>query len=235
VVICHHEHASKYLIAKSEICGLKGSKNLAFARELAYLGFATMAVDAIGFEERNKLKKNWWGVEYHEHASRIIQGKTLLEKNLSDLSAAVDYVCSRKEIDSSKIAFIGHSYGGRMAIIFPAFDKRIKVSVSNCFARKLKNSLDINAKTRIPMELAIPNILKYGDLDSFLKLSNKYNILLSVTKDDKWSQDAKEIYLSCKKYFKKKNLTLKIWPGNHKFTKKMKDYCYKYIKEKISN
>jgi len=38
-----------------------------------------------------------------------------------------------------------------------------------------------------------------------------------------------------KNTLKKKNLTLKIWPGNHKFTKKMKDYCYKYIKEKISN
>ena len=52
-------------------------------------------------------------------ASRIINGKTLLEKTLSDLSAAIDYITTRSEVDK-KIGFIGHSYGGRMACILPA-------------------------------------------------------------------------------------------------------------------
>ena len=233
VVICHHQHASRYTVAKSEVAGIKGNSNLSFARELAEKGFATLAIDAIGFEERNKLKKNWWGVEYFELASRLIQGKTLLEKTLSDLSAAIDYVVYRKEINKSKIGFIGHSYGGRMAVILPAYDNRIKVSVSNCYARQLKNSLNIKSKTRIPMELVVPNILKYGDFDSFVKLSNNCNILLSVAKNDKWSQDAKKIYLSNKKHFRKKNLSLKIWSGKHAFTKRMRFYCYNYIKKYI--
>ena len=80
VVICHHQHASRYNLAKSEIAGIKGNKSLCYAKEIAERGIATLAIDAIGFEDRNKLGKNWWGVEYFEMASRIINGKTLLEK-----------------------------------------------------------------------------------------------------------------------------------------------------------
>ena len=233
VVICHHQHASRYNLAKSEIAGIRGNKNLSYAKEIAERGIATLAIDAIGFEERNKLGKNWWGVEYFEMASRIINGKTLLEKTLSDLSAAIDYIVSRPEVDEKRIGFIGHSYGGRMACILPAYDKRIKVSVANCYARLLKNSLDIKKNTRIPMELVVPNILKFGDFSDFLKLSNNCNVLLSVSKKDKWSQDAMEIYKKTKKFFKKKNLQLKRWPAGHSFSKKMRLYSYKYIEKFI--
>ena len=233
VVICHHQHASRYNLAKSEIAGIKGNKNLSYAKEIAERGIATLAIDAIGFEERNKLSKNWWGVEYFEMASRIISGKTLLEKTLSDLSASIDYVSSRPEVDKKRIGFIGHSYGGRMACILPAYDDRVKVSVGNCYARQLKNSLDIKTKTRIPMELVIPNILKYGDFSDFLKLSSNCNILLSVSKQDKWSQDALEIYKKTKKFFKKRNLQLKKWSTGHSFSKKMRLYSYKYIEKFI--
>ena len=233
VVICHHQHASRYDLAKSEIAGIKGSKSLCYAKEIAERGIATLAIDAIGFEDRNKLKKNWWGVEYFEMASRIINGKTLLEKTLSDLSAAIDYITTRSEVDKKRIGFIGHSYGGRMACILPAYDNRVKVSVANCYARQLKKSLDINTKTRIPMELVIPNILKYGDFSDLLKLSNNCNILLSISKKDKWSQDATEIYQKAKKFFKKKNLHLKKWSSGHSFSKKMRVYSYKYIEKFI--
>lgn len=233
VIICHHQHASRYNLAKSEIAGLKGNKSLAYAKEIAERGIATLAIDAIGFEERNKLNKNWWGVEYFEMASRIIKGKTLLEKILSDLSAAIDYVSLRSEVDKKRIGFIGHSYGGRIGCILPAYDKRIKVSVANCYARQLNNSLDIKTQTRIPMELVLPNILQYGDFNDFLKLSNNCNILLSISKKDKWSQDASEIYKKTKKFFKKKNLELKKWPSYHSFTKKMRIYGYRYIEKFI--
>ena len=233
VIICHHQHASRYNRAKSEIVGLKGDKNLAYAKELAERGFITFAPDAIGFEDRNKSKKNWWGSEYFELATRIIKGKTLLEKTLSDLSASINYLYTRKEINKSKIGFIGHSYGGRMAILFPAYDKRIKASVSNCYCRNFKKSLDFNSKTRIPMELVVPNILKYGDFQDIVKLVHPCHLFISASKQDKWSQDAKEIYKYAKKYFKKSDLKLKIWPGKHEFSKAMRNKSYQFLEEKL--
>ena len=233
LIICHHQHASKYIRAKSEMVGLVGDKNLAYAKELVEKGFVTFAPDAIGFEERNKSKKNWWGSEYFELATRLIKGKTLLAKNLSDLSISLDYLQTRKEINKYKIGFIGHSYGGRMAILFPAYDKRIKASVSNCYARKLKYSLDINSNTRIPMELVVPNLLKYGDFDQFTKLVPPCNLMLSVAKKDKWSQDALKIYRFAKPFFKKSELKIKFWPGKHSFKKKMRNEAYNFLVEKL--
>ena len=49
LIICHHQHASKYIRAKSEMVGLVGDKNLAYAKELVEKGFVTFAPDAIGF------------------------------------------------------------------------------------------------------------------------------------------------------------------------------------------
>ena len=63
---------------------------------MAELDLTAFHSDAISFEERNFLRKNWWGVEYYELASRIIKGKTLLEKTLSDLSMALDFLIKKK-------------------------------------------------------------------------------------------------------------------------------------------
>ena len=233
VIICHHQHASKYNRAKSEMVGIKGDKNLSYAKELAELGFITLAPDAIGFEDRNKSSNNWWGSEYFELATRIVKGETLLEKTLSDLSASINYLETRKDIKKDKIGFIGHSYGGRMAILFPAYDRRVKASVSNCYSRNIKNSLTFSSKTRIPMELVVPGILKYADYQDFVRLVHPCHLLISAAKKDKWSQDANQIFKYAKKYFKKSELKLKMWDGGHKFSKNMREYSYNFLMNKL--
>ena len=235
LIICHHQHASNYMQAKSEIAGIKGNKNLHYGKELAEKGFATFVPDAIAFEDRNFLKKNWWGVEYYELVSRIIKGKTLLEKTLSDLSMALDFLVKKRIIDKNKVGFIGHSYGARMAVFFPAYDKRIKASVSNCWCLNYKNSLKKKFKTRIPMEMVVPNILGYCDYGDIVKLVNPCHLLISVAKKDKWSRDAKEIYKYAKNKFKNSELILKIWPGDHRFSKEMRNKAYKFLIEKLKN
>ena len=46
-----------------------------------------------------------------------------------DLARSVDYLESRKDIDSQKLAFYGLSLGARMGVLFTAFEKRIKASI----------------------------------------------------------------------------------------------------------
>ena len=52
-VFCHHQHGSRFDLGKSEVVGLTGDPDQAYAHELAERGFVTIAPDAIGFEERN--------------------------------------------------------------------------------------------------------------------------------------------------------------------------------------
>ena len=78
-VFCHHQHASDFSIGKSEVVGLAGHPDQAYAVELAERGYITFAPDAVAFEERN-----WAGgssnCEYFEMASRLVQGGTLLAR-----------------------------------------------------------------------------------------------------------------------------------------------------------
>ena len=233
-IFCHHQHASNYDTAKSEMVGIKGNADLAYAKELAELGYVTLAPDAIAFEERNWHTECWWGVEYFELATRIVQGQTLIYKVLRDISVGIDYLVSREEVDDSNIGFLGHSYGARMAIWAPPFDKRIKVTVANGYCLNLQSGLDKNSGTRIPMELCIPGILEHGDVQDIVKLVPPCALYLSVGKDDKWSKDAEKIYEYAKNTFEKDQIKLKIWPGGHAFSEEMRIEAYSFFENKFN-
>lgn len=226
VIYCHHQHASNFQLGKSEVVGIDGDKNQAYAEELAKRGYITFAPDAIAFEERN-LSNYTWHHNYYELAVRLIQGKTLLAKVLHDIIVGIDYIESRTEFKSDKIGFIGHSYGGKMAIWAPVFDRRIKVSISNCGCVNYKNS--INKDTGVQMELCVPNIVNECDLEDIVRLVEPCSLLISATTNDKWSRGAKEIYNYAKDSFSKGILELKIYEGNHSFTEEMRMKAYEFF------
>jgi dienelactone hydrolase len=216
-IYCHHQHGGNYSLGKSEVAGLLGDPDLAYASELAQRGFITLAPDALGFEERNK--DGGKGV-YFELASRLVQGKTLLAKVLHDVFAGIDYLESRTEVDASRIGFIGHSYGGRMAIWTPALDKRIRASVSNCGCINYKDSLEVG----IQMEFCVPNIMKEGDVEDVVRLVEPTPLYISATRDDQWSRGAE-------KFRPQEGLQLKIWPGGHIFSKPMREEAYSFLEK----
>jgi dienelactone hydrolase len=54
-----------------------------------------------------------------------------MTKMIWDGMRAVDYLCSLDYVDKKRIGCIGHSLGGKEALFLPAFDPRIKVTVSS--------------------------------------------------------------------------------------------------------
>ena len=76
-IFAHHQHASQFQLGKSEVVGLKGDADQAYASELAERGYVVIAPDALAFEERNWSNPSGYA-EYHELATRLVQGRTLL-------------------------------------------------------------------------------------------------------------------------------------------------------------
>lgn len=227
VVFCYHQHAGNFALGKSEIVGLAGDPDQAYAKELAERGYIAFAPDAIGFEERNWSEDKSAKASYFELTTRLVKGETLLGKVLHDLSTGIDYLETRPEIDKTKIGFIGHSYGGRMALWGPAFDKRIKASVSHCGCVNYKNSLTRDAG--IQMEFCVPDIMNLYDIEDVVHLIEPASLYISATDDDKWSRGAKELYESAKPTFKKGELEFKLWSGKHVFTKEMREKAYTFL------
>jgi dienelactone hydrolase len=229
-VFCHHQHAGNFDLGKSEVVGLKGDPSQAYAVEMAERGFITFAQDSLGFEDRNWSRTPGKAV-YFELASRLVQGKTLLAKALHDVSVGIDYLCSREEVDSERIGFIGHSFGGRMAIWAPAFDRRIAASVSNCGCTRYKDSLDRD--TGIQLEFCVPGIMQWGDIEDVVKMIAPRSLLISGTFDDKWSRGAREIYDSSKEVFPAGHLELAVYEGGHVFSEEMRQAAYTFLQERL--
>lgn len=171
------------------MCGLRGDPDLAYAAELAQRGFVTIAPDAIGFEDRNWAQGA--NVTWFELSSRLVTGRTLLVDCLQEVSVALDYASSLPEVDAARIGFIGHSYGGRMAMWAPAWDARIRASVSNCGCIPYRDSF--SRDTGFQAEFVVPGFAAAYDVEDVLGLGEQCRHLVLAADADKWSRGADHI------------------------------------------
>jgi dienelactone hydrolase len=231
-IFCHHQHASNFDLGKSEVIGLSGDPDQAYAAELAERGYVTLAPDAIAFEERNWSTKPG-NAEYFSLATRLVQGRTLLAKVIHDVIMGIDYLVGRDDVDSSRIGFIGHSYGGRMALWSPIFDERIKASVSNCGCINYKDSLQRDAG--IQMEFCVPDIMALGDIEDFITLIEPRSLMISATSSDVWSRGAQHMFDHARRHFQRGQLALKLYEGSHVFTPEMREEAYLFLDDCLRN
>jgi dienelactone hydrolase len=161
-----------------------------------------------------------------------MRGQTLLGKVLFDISAGVDLLQSLSEVDATRIGFIGHSYGGRTALFAPAFDRRIKASVSSCGSTRLREILAQNRG--IQFDYVIPNFLAYGDIEDVVRLVEPCNLLILGTDQDRWSRNIEDVFEYAKSAFVKGKLEQQIYPGKHSFSEEMRFRAYRFLDNYLS-
>jgi len=105
---------------------------------------------------------------------------------VKDFRRSIDYLETRKDIDSSKIAFYGMSWGGSMGMIIPAVENRFCASIlvaggsGRSITRPETNA--INYLTRV----RIPTLMLNGKYDiSIDERIKPFFELLGTAKDDK--------------------------------------------------
>jgi len=106
-------------IGKEEPCGLGGSPNLQYGKELAERGYVVLAPDypTLGEHAVNVYERGW------------VSGSM---KAIWDNVRAVDLLQSLPEVDDRRIGCLGHSLGGHNTLYTAAFEPRIQVAISNC-------------------------------------------------------------------------------------------------------
>ncbi len=111
--------------------GSGGHKNVNYIVALGQLyvkrGFVVLTIDVPGRGERKQKSE----------AKKLLPSLSIStdfderwEQTLGDYSRAIDYLCSRPDVDSGRIAFIGISWGAITGITFVAHDQRVKVMAS---------------------------------------------------------------------------------------------------------
>lgn len=129
-----HQHAGQYHLGKSEPAGLDGNPMHHTGVALVKEGYVVLCPDALCFEERQDPNKKLKNGKYERFMflEYVLQGKCLAWKNILDMKRAIDFLCSRTEIDEQNIGCYGHSMGSTHAWLVGPWEPRIKCVVGNC-------------------------------------------------------------------------------------------------------
>jgi cephalosporin-C deacetylase-like acetyl esterase len=112
-------------------------------------GYVVLVIDPMGQGERSEYINSVTGeslvhkgVNQHYYIGRpsFLINWTLSGLRTWDCIRAVDYLVSRPEVDTSKLAAVGCSGGGQMSLLVTAFDKRIKVCAASHPGGEMENT-----------------------------------------------------------------------------------------------
>lgn len=69
----------------------------------------------------------------HLHFKAQLAGTTLSAIEIHKITASLDAILQRPEVDADRVGMIGLSYGGYFTLFTTALDERIKAAVSSCY------------------------------------------------------------------------------------------------------
>lgn len=127
VILYNHAHGGDYVRGRQEL--IKGSRalqNPPYADALTAAGYAVLCIDHWAFGERRGRS------ESEIFKLMLWQGQVMWGMMVYDSLRAVDYLCSRPDMDASRIGTLGLSMGSTMAWWTAALDERVRVCVDLC-------------------------------------------------------------------------------------------------------
>nr|MDD6335336.1 acetylxylan esterase [bacterium] len=126
--------------------GKAGDGYEAFCAEAVTNGFCVLTFDPVGQGERFMLdEKDAVHIEGHDPDSvhchlghqLFLMGESLNKYMMWDNIRALDYLLSRPEVDTGRIAVSGNSGGGQTSAFMGAYDDRIHVVAPSCYITEL--------------------------------------------------------------------------------------------------
>jgi dienelactone hydrolase len=127
----------------------RAERNVGYAKEYALQcvehGYATFAVEQLAFGTRrdDAARRAGPGVESCRPAAcaALLFGQTMAGWRVWDAMRAIDYLGTRSEVDSKRIATLGASGGGTTSLLTAACDERVKVAVVSAYFNTLRDSI----------------------------------------------------------------------------------------------
>ncbi|HEV7994149.1 MAG TPA: alpha/beta hydrolase family protein [Gemmatimonadaceae bacterium] len=127
----------------------RAARNVGYAKEYALQcvehGYATFAVEQLAFGTRrdDAARRSGPGTESCRPAAcaALLFGQTMAGWRVWDAMRAIDYLGTRSEVDSRRIATLGASGGGTTSLLTAAVDERVRVAVVSAYFNTLRDSI----------------------------------------------------------------------------------------------
>jgi dienelactone hydrolase len=142
----------------------------------------------------------------------------------------IDYLCSRPEIDSTRLGVTGNSGGGTTSTYISALDDRLTMAAPGCyittFERNFENELPVDSE-QMP-----PDLIAYGCemVDMLIAQAPRPTAILAKSNDFFDPRGAVEAYEEARKIYSllgfEDNIHLNIAPGNHGYCRNNREKMY---------
>jgi dienelactone hydrolase len=233
---------------------------LAWANELARRGYVVLVSDAFTFGSRrvrvgdlpnsiteglveNDPESNQEISRYnafaadHEHImskSLFCAGTTWPGVFVAEDQRALDYLCSRPDVDNSRVGCCGLSGGGLRSAYLTGADPRIKASVCVGMMTTWRDYLLNRSYTHTWMVYipGVPSFLDYSEIPGlnaphpFLVLNNHEDTLFTVPEMERADRILADVY---RKAGAPEHYRMSFHPGPHKFDKDMQKEAFAWF------
>jgi cephalosporin-C deacetylase-like acetyl esterase len=210
-------------------------------------GFVVFTFDPIGQGERTQYydtesNQSLIGIPTYEHsyagAQCLLAGHSISDYFIWDGVRALDYLCSRPEVDKSRIGMTGLSGGGTQTALLSSFDKRISAAAPECYItsyRRLFESIgpqDAEQNMYRGLKLGIDHVDLLG------MRAPKPTMIISKTQDFFNIQGARETFQEAKEIFtaygKPENITMVEADGTHGSAKDNRIEMHRFFQKYLS-
>ena len=211
-------------------------------------GFIVFAFDPIGQGERlqyynsqtGKSRFKWPSYEHsYPGAQAFITGSSLATYFIWDGIRAVDYLLSRKEVDSNRIGIAGRSGGGTQSAYIAAFDSRIKAAAPGNYITNFKRLFQAMGPQDAEQNFTY-GIARGIDMADLLLVRAPKPSLMVTTSVDMFPiqgsmETAKEVAGIYKSYGKAGNFNMVTDDAAHASTKKNREATYAFFEKSLNN
>ena len=155
-VLYNHAHGGDYELGKEEfIRDRRGVETPPYAQEFARLGYTALCIDSWVFGERSGR------TESSVFKQMLWEGRVLWGMMVYDHLRALDYLCSRPDVDGGRVGTLGLSMGSTMAWWLAALDTRIKVCVDICCLTDYRALIETGGLDGHGIYYYVPSLLKH--------------------------------------------------------------------------
>ena len=196
-ILYNHSHGSLFHLGKDELLQGAPYQNGPWLPDLLKAGYAVLTIDHRAFGSRSDKKID------DIFKEMLWRGQVLWGMMLYDSVRALDYLCSREEVDTERIGTVGMSMGSTMAWYLAAVDERIKVCADICCMTDFEELIKAKHLCGHGTYYFVPSLLKYFDTASINALiAPRYHISVNGMYDgltpeaglDKVDAALKEVY-----------------------------------------
>lgn len=174
ILYCHW-HGGQYDVGKAEIFGTNATP-VAAGPALVKRGYAVLAIDAYCFGERNGqgpggVTEKGGAGEMTASKFNLWVGRSLWGMMVRDDLIALDYLCSRPEVDPNRIGVTGISMGATRTWWAMALDERLKAGVAVCCLTRYQNLIAHESLKSHGIYYFVPGMLHHFDTEAVVALS----------------------------------------------------------------